>query len=393
MPARPFLRSAASPVFLGLLFFAVALALLCTTQTGRAQVGRRVDMLSVCLENNVASVTVEGESLHFFDNELDLLLGQSEGKRSHEIASTEGGIAVDGTEYDTGQLRIRSTQGWVRFKGRVFREDLIAVKLPDDPKKLALVNEIQLEGYLYGLINKECLASWPEETKKAQAVAARTYALHKRIGDTRPVCDLESTALDQVYGGYLAEDAAARAAVDATKGEVLTYNNRIAKAFYHANCGGYVASSASVWGDPQPYLTAKPSPWAEGTPGSTWTYTISVADMAKALGVPAAKRKAFRFDILTRSESGRVLTLRLHQGVSTTTITGEKLRKALGYTNLKSTLFTFSIKGGTVRFNGKGMGHGVGMCQWSAAKMAEGGSDYRMILNYFYPGTDIRRLY
>lgn len=382
---------ACAPALVALLL--ALLLLVAAERPGQAQLDRRVDTLSVCLERDATLLVVEGESLHFFDNELDLLLEHAEGMQTHRISAGKDGIAVDGMVFDTTQLRIRSTQNWTRIKGRIYREDLLVVRTPEKPDRLTLVNEIQLEPYLYGLINKECLASWPDETKRAQAVAARTYALHKRVGGERPVCDLESTTADQVYGGYSAEDPSARAAVDSTRGEVLTYNNRIAKTFYHANCGGHTASSETVWKELQAYLPARPSPWAEGTPGFAWTYSISVSELARLLEVPAAARKGFRFDILARSDCGRVATVRLHEGGGSRTVTGEQFRKAVGYTNLKSTLFTFSIKAGMVHFSGKGMGHGVGMCQWSAARMAASGSDYRAILQFFYPGTEIRRLY
>lgn len=391
LSVSPVRRSPLLVAFLMLL--ALVLVLATGPRPGQAQLERRVDILAVCLERDATVLNVEGESLHFFDNELDLLLEHAEGMRTHRITAGKAGIAVDGTVFDTSQLRIRSTQNWTRVKGRIFREDLVVVRTADKPDRVTLVNEIQLEPYLYGLINKECLASWPDETKRAQAVAARTYALHKRTGGERPVCDLESTTADQVYGGYSAEDAAARAAVDATRGEVLTYNNRIAKTFYHANCGGHTASSETVWKEHQPYLPARPSPWAEGTPGYSWTYSLSLAELARLLEIPANQRKGFRFDIPTRSDCGRVTTVRLHAGGGSRTITGEQMRRAVGYTNLKSTLFTFSIKGGVVQFTGRGMGHGVGMCQWSAARMAASGSDYRDILQFFYPGTEIRRLY
>jgi len=359
-----------------------------------AQVQDRVDIFTICIENESNSLEVTGVSLHFFDEELELLVYQTEGKKSHKITASENGITVDGKTIDTERLRIRSTQNWVQYKGRVYREDLIAVRMPDNHNRIALVNEIQLESYLYGLINKECLKSWPIEAKKAQAVAARSYALHRKINSPRKVCDLGSSALDQVYGGFSAEDEAAREAVEKTRGEVLVHNNKVAKAYYHSTCGGITASSASIWKDPQPYLVPQTCPTDAASPAHNWTYNIRKSELAKKLGVPISKRKSFRFDIMERDDSGRVKTIRIFvDGQKTVKLTGEKFRKKVGYGKIKSTLFSFGIKSGKVNFKGRGLGHGVGMCQWGAAGFAKQGLKYQSILGYYYPGTTIRRIY
>lgn len=355
---------------------------------------KRMDLFSICIENESDSLEVSGISLHFFDDEIELLLYQTEGKRTHTLKAGDAGITVDGKLFDTGRMRIRSTQNWTEYKGKIYREDLIAVRLPNNHNKIALVNEIQLESYLYGLINKECLKSWPIEAKKAQAVAARSYALHRKISLPRKVCDLGSSALDQVYGGYSAEDEEARKAVEQTRGEVLVHNNKVAKAYYHSTCGGITASSESIWNDPQPYLVPQKCPTDSQSPAHDWIYTISKSELGKKLGLNYSQRKQFIFDIPKRDDSTRVKKVRVFvKGTKIKEFTGEKFRKAIGYGKLKSTLFSFKIKGGRVIFTGHGLGHGVGMCQWGAAGFAKQGMKYKSILGYYYPGTMIRRIY
>jgi len=352
-----------------------------------------LDRFTVCLVKSAPKVEIKGKSCHFFDEELEGLVHQSEGMRTHAISVAPEGIAVDGKVFDTARLRVRSTENWLSYGGRIFREDLIAVRLPDDPTRLALVNEIQLEGYLYGLINKEALKVWPLEAKKAQAVAARTYALHKKINHPKDVCDLDSSALDQVYGGYSTEDQAARLAVDATRGEVLVYGSRIAKAFYHSTCGGKTASSEDVWGDPQPYLPSLACTSCAASPSFRWEYSLTRAELAAKLGAPKRHAKEFVFDIVRRDSSGRVVEARVRYGGEQKLLSGEDVRRKLGYQALKSSAFTFAVKRGRVTFSGKGFGHGVGMCQWGAAGMAAQGEDYRAILHYYYPGTMLRKIY
>ncbi len=359
-----------------------------------AQEPVRYDRLTICISRDQPSLTVKGVSLHFFDDDLGELKYQVEGVHEHSVStSDENGFLVDGKPISAQQLRIRATQNWIDVKGRVFREDMLIVREPENPRKLALVNEVNLEGYLYGLINKESIPSWPLEAKKAQAVAARSYAVYKKINHPQEVCDLASTAIDQMYGGYSAEDDEARKAVDDTRGEVMVYNNRLVKAFYHSTCGGQTASSEEVWNEPYPYSAPQMCLYCKDSPSYSWTFGLSRQALAKALDVPKAYWKSFLIDIPVRDTSRRVKTVRLRYGKKTVTMSGDDFRAKLGYNKLKSTQFTFRIAAGKATFSGRGLGHGVGMCQWGAAGMAKQGSNYEQILSHYYVGTQIRRLY
>ncbi len=374
---------------LGFLFLSGVLAMPAQAQEAR------LSHISICITDSLPSVQVEGQSLHFFDDELGLLVHQSEGKRIHTLKINNGGVAVDGKRFETSRLRIRSTNNWLRYNGRVFREDMIAIRDPHSPEKLILVNDVLLEQYLYGLINKECLKSWPIEAKKAQAVAARTYAIFRKINQPKPICDMGATALDQVYGGYLAEDDSARLAVDKTKGQVLTYRNQIAEAYYHSTCGGHTTNSSDVWkGKPGPeYLSGVTCNTCSKSPSYRWSTKIKKSELARKLEIPSSYRKNFTFDIIQRDESGRVQKFRFHYGGQVKILSGEEVRKRVGYGRLKSTAFSFKVVRGLVTFTGKGLGHGVGMCQWGAAGMANQGYGYKAILNHYYPGTQLRPIY
>ncbi len=363
------------------------------THPAFGQEGRRLDRMSICIEKDGSSFVITGISVHFFDAEMGELLGQAEGENRHRVRASANGIEVDGRTYETQRLRLKSPLNWLKTGKRVYREDLIVLRLPDRPGRLALVNEVLLESYLYGLINKESLSRWPLEEKMAQAVAARTYALHKKIDHPKDLCDLDSTVLDQMYGGYDAEDKEARRAVNATRGEVLTYKSRVAKTYYHANSGGRTARAADVWGESQPYLPSVKDPYSVDTPSYSWMHSLKKRELGRLLDVPAGKRESFTFDIVQRDVSGRVKKVRLRYGDHEEFLSGEEMRKKIGYTELKSTLFSFSIRRGLVTFTGRGSGHGVGMSQWGAAAMAKKGRGYREILEFYYPNTRLRRVY
>jgi len=250
-----------------------------------------------------------------------------------------------------------------------------------------------LESYLYGLINKESLPKWPQEMKKAQAVAARTYAIYRKINRPRELCDLSNSNLDQVYGGYLSEDHAARRAVDETRGQVLTYNNRVAVTYFHSTCGGHTSSSEAIWGSAQPHLPGVKCPYCQSAPDYRWEFSMPYADFGRALGVPKKVKDNFSFEILSRDQNGRVLRAKVKYQDSELTMRGEEIRQKVGFYTLKSTDFQFTIQDGEITFSGSGLGHGVGMCQWGAAEMAKRGSNYKEILNFYYPGTVVKSLY
>ena len=106
-------------------------------------------------------------------------------------------------------------------------------------------------------------------------MAARTYAMYRKLERPARFCDLGHTAIDQVYGGLDSEDANSRQAVSETHGEVLTYDNRIVKSYYHSCCGGYTASAEEVWGHPVPYLPGVRCDDCKSCPSNNWEFKIS----------------------------------------------------------------------------------------------------------------------
>ncbi|HEY8341711.1 MAG TPA: SpoIID/LytB domain-containing protein [Calditerricola sp.] len=143
--------------------------------------------------------------------------------------------------------------------GRTYRGEM-EVRVVDG--KLALINELPLEQYLYGVVGVEIGGSSPPEALKAQAVIARTYALRARSANKPKykVAHLSDSTFDQAYQGYKAENDAVRRAVDATSGMVLTYNGQLAETLYYSNAGGMTADGSEVWGNPVPYLKPVASP-------------------------------------------------------------------------------------------------------------------------------------
>ena len=374
-----------------------------------------------------------------------------------------------------------------------------------------MINVVDIDSYVAGVLAGEVPHTWPEEALKAQAVAARSYAVHKIARRTSYEWDVVATDRDQVYEGVRGEIPTLARAVQATRGEVLAYGGETIKAYFHSACGGHTESGAEAFGEDQPYLVGVTDPYCAQSPYQQWNREYTVSQL-RPLFPAAWLEKGVSILHITpgkRNSSGRVSEVVLVSTNGRQAIAGVDLRRLLGYRDVRSTAFdihvrktvqisfvtsqermetqapsgepediqvqmdqidpvvavcgsdkpfyvisasgslernragyayaatregtmrTFAMRPGlvalglahttvlthfkgapappslrkvrvrqvekraipaVVRFSGRGWGHGVGMCQWGARGMAAQGSEYRDILRFYYPGTQIVHL-
>ncbi len=289
---------------------------------------------------------------------------------------------VDGREVG-GTLEL-TADGGVVYEGRAYRGSL---RFGARDGRVRVVNVVDLESYLRGVVPAEMQASWPSEALKAQAVAARTYTMHHLDpGRDHDIC---ATVDCQVYRGRSAEHPAADAAIAATAGEVLTYDGVFARTFYHADSGGVIASAAEVWGGDLPYLQVFQDVASTG-PHRTWVATLdprAVGAELAAAGVRIGTPQRVR--VVETSASGRVVRAEVVGTGGSAVLVGALLRQQLRAWGLKSTRFVMS---GDLTVRGEGWGHGVGMSQYGARALALDGYGYAQILGFYYPETLLQRL-
>jgi stage II sporulation protein D len=254
-------------------------------------------------------------------------------------------------------------------------------------KGLQVVNVLELEEYLAAVLGSEMPPGFPDEALKAQAVAARTYALQKKLEAYGDASYLGAGVLSQVYGGMSREDEHTRAAVAATHGEVLTYELAPIEAYFHASCGGTTESGQAALNRDLPYLKPVDCPCAK-LPQSRWELTVPLPELQSLTGVKDVRA----LTVVSRTPTGRVRRIALGNGRSMDAVS---FRQRLGYARLKSLSFDVEPLRGeqAVRFTGRGMGHGSGLCQWGAKVLADDGWDYRRILAHYYPGTELQTMY
>jgi stage II sporulation protein D len=297
------------------------------------------------------------------------------------------GVVLDGVPTGAVAVKLRA-DGPIGAAGKTLRGSLEV--LLDEEGGLLVVNELPVEEYLAAVLGSEMPPGFPPEALKAQAVAARTYAVRKKFeGEGRPF-HLGATVLSQVYGGVHREDPRTRAAVEATAGEVLVFDHEPIEAYFFSSCGGRTADGEEALGRPLPYLTSVACPERASVPGARWNLELSAAELGRRLGTGPVER----LGVESRTGTGRVRAVRVKaRGGQERTLTGAELRQRVGYTALGSLAFEVTGKGRGFRFEGRGTGHGAGLCQWGARAAAEDGWDYRRILSHYYRGAAIRQMY
>ncbi len=260
---------------------------------------------------------------------------------------------------------------------------------------LLIVVTMPLETYLQHVLMAESGDFRNPEAMKAMAIAARTYATkfnHQHAKEGFDFCD---TTHCQVFHWKAANDRV-RAAVGATSGQTVSYRGAVAATYYHQNCGGTTAAANEVWAQvAEPYLTVHADPFCMVSGGLKWETTLTHAQIDRALRSSRIEppKQWKQIEVRTRARSGRAQTLVLGGDRGNFSVSASSLRFAVnrvfGWNNIRSDLYEVRNSDDKVLFSGHGAGHGVGLCQAGAEEMARQGKNYREILNFYYPGTEL----
>ena len=267
------------------------------------------------------------------------------------------------------------------------------VRLNVADTKFTVINLVPMEEYLRGVLPEEMSPSYPAEALKAQAVAARSFALKNRDKHKKNGFDLCDKVHCQVYVGTKTFETTDKA-VEETRGEILTYADKLIETSFHADSGGVTENASDVWGRVMPYLVAVKEVFK---PVEPWTVKVSVKDFSSRFGDNFGVLKEIKLSEMKvgesaddRTSSGRVTFAQIIGSKKTITLAGTELRRKF---SLPSTLFDMAIAGNEVIFTGYGSGHGVGMSQKGARSYALDGWSYEKILEHYYHNSKLKKLY
>ena len=274
-------------------------------------------------------------------------------------------------------------------------------ELPPSPQihilnRDGLVEIVDIEVFLVGVVAAEMPASFEPEAIKAQAVAARTYILHAASGGRHEdaiVCT--NSAHCQAYlsleemqerweKSFSLYYEKIKRAVGETYGILITYGGSPIDALYHSTCGGHTENAGNYWDKAVPYLLGVPCEWDTESPRHRNREVFTLSAAAKRLNISAAELKNMRITALTGT--GRVKEIT----AGNKTFSGKNVRELLG---LFSSAFTFSIEGDNIVFLSSGSGHGAGLCQYGANGMAKVGYSWEDIIHHYYTNVSLEKYY
>ncbi len=351
--------------------------------------------LRVAIEENVSQVRI-GSSVNatITDASTNQTLGEIQGMNGFTATTGGRGIALDKFSAPKIAINPKNPNGVVWIGDRWYRGRTL---ITPSSGGLTAINYVDLESYLYSVLGGEMNGNWPQEALKAQAVAARSYALFRRNRDGNSSFDLCDTARCQVYRGVQDESTGTQAAVTATAGQVLTYNGTIIEALFHSSSGGYTENVEDVWGTRVPYLRAVQD-YDQNAPVFSWNKIISRNELGNIVGLgpitavnpvgnPTAGGSYRQLEFISSSKKKRVTT--------------ETLRDNLNLRSAKITIVpqTITTKSSSKDqtptsfvIQGKGFGHGLGMSQYGAKGMAEKGFNYQQIALHFFQNTKLAKI-
>ncbi len=256
---------------------------------------------------------------------------------------------------------------------------------------LYAVNRLDIEKYLYGVLHHEVAPWWPMEALKAQAIAARTYALYQAQASKAAPYDLKSSTSSQVYGGSTTERYRTRKAVDRTAGQILAYDGKPFPAYFHATCAGVTAAAQELWSINLPPIGGGVKcGFCRISPHFYWQAKVPLSAIEEDLRRNArAIGRILKIEPVTRTPSGRVGSLKITGTEGEAVVAAKDFRVWVGGESMKSTNFTVEVKEDLAEFHGKGWGHGVGLCQWGTLGQALLGKSHKDIISFYYPSSTI----
>lgn len=320
---------------------------------------KRISMIVVFLLLITAPAWAEGNNIRVLILEGAFSVMPAKGEKLSRMEKVDGDLLIEGTKY-MGKTTV--------YKG---------------VNGLYLVNEVPLEKYVESVVKSEAGTDWDLDALKAQAVIVRTYALNRKQAEGNEFYDITSSVLHQVFKGEN-NDPIVALAVRETEGEILTYEGQPIAAFYHSTSDGMTESSEDVFGKSYPYMQPVSS-ISKLSPLRAWVRRIPIGEVESVTGVKGITE----INTVSLTSTGRVKELELCNDKGEKVVEAKDLRKLFGWKRLPSTDFTIRIEDGVCVFEGKGWGHGVGLCQWCAQEMAVEGKDYKAILKYYYPGAEL----
>lgn len=371
------------------------------------------ESIRVLLAEDSDKLTIKVDSKLYLSDESGMIAEIKSGNTLKFAIKSKGLIlTISDKEFQSDSFFLNATgEGKsVDINGKKYRG---RIKIFISSYQIKSVNQISLEDYVKGVMTKEMPLGKGTENYaalKAFSICVRTYAYNK-IKEDKFFFDIYPDTRDQVYGGIDGETVLTNKIVDETKGQLLFYDDVPAVMFYHSTCGGYTEDAKNVFTKTDlPYLKSIKDgtvPYCKISPRYEWieiyTEEIFIDRLYKAKLIDSKDYKISDVKVKLRFESGRVNELEImllndKSEEKSVLLFGNNMRSIIrngdGKSILKSNFFDIEVDVmKNIIVNGKGSGHGVGLCQWGAIGQSKIGINYQEILNHYFPGTIVKSIY
>lgn len=342
---------------------------------------------------------------NFSSKQKAINFAKSIGIKKYKILQESGQVIIQGLSPSKYSLPIQVlSDAPIEYSGTKYN-GLMSI-IDSKQSSMRLINTIDMEEYVAGVIPYEIGLEAPYEALKAQAVAARSQTISKILYNrhSEDGYDLCNKTHCQVYKGLTRQNENTYRAAIETSNEILTYDNKVIDAVFHSCCGGATEDAKDAWGGDLPYLrhvkdyredqedASEEEPYcSQGgkyiawyDKAYQWTEIVKKKDIGQRLNIGTLQN----IEVLKRGKSGRVHKIKFTGSKRSVTLTKELDIRAV-FNNAKSSNFYLTERDNSYKVNGKGMGHGVGMCQIGAIVQAHIGYSYLDILLFYYQGTQI----
>jgi stage II sporulation protein D len=255
-----------------------------------------------------------------------------------------------------------------------------------------VINVVDIESYIYGVVTSESISSWKLEALKSQATASRTFAYYQSMVRKNWDYDVLDNTGDQVYKGINGEHKNGIKATNETSGVIIMHNNKPILAQYTANSGWHSSSSSEIFNVNKPYLYSHKDSFSKKMPLGTWMKKVSIQDIQKAMEKKGIKiGKLLNIVPYEVGQSGRIIKVEF-KGTNGTKVL-RSYTSIRRFADLRDILMTIEKDGNNFYFKGGGFGHGVGYSQWGGQSMAKAGHKYDEILKFYYKNIELEKLW